>query len=148
MINLRFFTLALGVAAIHLYSALIILLGTTVVIHTTPLALLTFIPPNWAAVLMIASSIAAFGAFAFPNLNSRQVIWLILPQQLLLMLTMISVGLAIYTGHYPDGYVPAGEGLFISVDQIWCLTFVFWHIIEYGAVFASKKVSRDGIKGL
>ena len=140
MINLRFFTLALGVAMAHLYCGLVILLGTPVVVKVAPLALLSFLSANWLGVLLIAASLAAFFAFTFPKLRTLYIIWLIAPQQIFLLFSLVSVLLSIYSGHYPDGYPPDGDGLFISVDQIWLLTVCFWHTIEYGAIFVSKRL--------
>ena len=58
-------------------------------------------------------------------------IFLLAPQQVLLLAHFTSAFLAIMFGQYPDGYTPDGGSAFIFVDQVWLLMVVVLHTFEY-----------------
>lgn len=137
-VNLRFFTLAIGVAIAHFVSGILIITGGKSVAKTVPLALLGDLCDN---VYVLGTSLivaSIFAVWAFLGERSRlKTLLMLAPQQFILALSLLSAMVAIITGTYSDGYVPVGGWLFISADQIWLITMCFWHTIEYGAIFSS-----------
>lgn len=135
MINFRFFSLALGVAWAHIASGILIFLNFNA-IKVTPLAFLKVIPipQPFNGTILILASLLVFAAYV-TNTNKNVKPWitltLLLPQQFLLLLSLISILLAVATGTYPDGYSPQGGGIFILADQLWMLTICIWHTVEY-----------------
>lgn len=72
-----------------------------------------------SAVLLSVGVAAVIGVFV--SATSPWRFWLLVPQQGVLGLQLISINLAVWNGIYPDGYMPAGGWRFILGDQIWAL---------------------------
>ncbi len=53
---------------------------------------------------------------------------------------------AVVSGHYPDGYVPEGGSIFIFVDQIWLMTIIFWHTMEYWTTLTWVKKEEPNVQ--
>jgi len=73
-----------------------------------------------AAIIMIMTGwLAIMGSLYGAFLTHRLHILCFLPQQILLFLQIVGITKIFFTGVYPDGYQPHGEGWFILADQIW-----------------------------
>ena len=132
-VTLRFFSIALGVATVHFFSGIVILINAKA-LHTTPLSLLSYVLSErpWAiSFVLIATSILAALPFVLKPKNHFVFIFLLAPQQVLLLAHFTSAFLAIMFGQYPDGYTPDGGSAFIFVDQVWLLMVVVLHTFEY-----------------
>ena len=81
--------------------------------------------------MLIATSILAALPFVLKPKNHFVFIFLLAPQQVLLLAHFTSAFLAIMFGQYPDGYTPDGGSAFIFVDQVWLLMVVVLHTFEY-----------------
>jgi hypothetical protein len=128
------FPAAIVVLASHFITGLLIVLGLGEgALHTTPMSLIsTICNYNVEAVGLILIATALFAALPFAMVVSRETfVFCIAPQQILLVLHCTSAVMAISSGHYPDGYVPAGGTYFILIDQIWLLLISIWHTAEY-----------------
>mgnify|MGYP001613217691 CR=1 FL=1 len=68
---------------------------------------------------------------------------LTLPQQLILSLQFWSVVGPIFSGAYPDSYVPSGGGAFIFVDQLPVLTLTLAPVVD-AIVTAITRGNSDG----
>jgi hypothetical protein len=131
--NLRFFSIAIGVAIVHFSSGVVILINTKA-LHTTPLSLLAqvLLEKSWTvSFVLIATSVLAALPFALRTKNRWLFVFLVAPQQILLLAHFMSAFLAIMSGQYPDGYAPDGGSTFIFVDQAWLLMVVVLHTFEY-----------------
>ena len=129
----RFFSIAVGVAAVHFLSGIVILINAKA-LHTTPLSLLSYVLSErpWAiSFVLIATSILAVLPFVLKPQNHLVFMLLVAPQQILLVAHFASAFLAIMFGQYPDGYTPDGGSAFIFVDQVWLLMVVVLHTFEY-----------------
>jgi hypothetical protein len=123
----------LGVAIIHIFSGLIVLCGIGPVLKTTPLALMTLATggDNYViAMILIVTGLVAIIPFFF-NVSKEVFVSCIASQQVLLIIHFFSAAIAIFFGHYADGYVPAGGSYFIAVDQSWLIMITIWHTIIY-----------------
>ena len=132
-INLRFFSIAIGVAIVHFSSGVIILINAKA-LHTTPLSLLAQVlsEKSWAiSFVLIATSILAVLPFVLKTKSHWLFVILVASQQILLLAHFMSAFLAIMSGQYPDGYAPDGGSAFIFVDQAWLLMIVVLHTFEY-----------------
>jgi hypothetical protein len=132
-VALRFFSIAVGVAAVHFCSGVVILINAKA-LHTTPLSLLAHVlsERSWAtSFVLIVTSILAVLPFVLKTKNHLVFVLLIAPQQILLLVHFMSAFLAIMFGQYPDGYAPDGGSAFIFVDQVWLLMVVVLHTFEY-----------------
>lgn len=135
-LELRYFSIPLGVALAHTVTAACILLGGLPTLLTTPLSTLSYLVgnPYWIAAILIATSIlAAIPYFSMHGTRLRFML-LVAPQQILLLFHLIAVITAIYVGHYADGYVPVGGSFFIATDQVWLLSVILFHTLEYSEV--------------
>jgi hypothetical protein len=116
-----------------LFSGIVILINPKA-LHTTPLSLLSYVLSErpWAiSFVLIATSILAVLPFVLKPKNHFVFIFLLAPQQVLLLAHFTSAFLAIMFGQYPDGYTPDGGSAFIFVDQVWLLMVVVLHTFEY-----------------
>lgn len=133
--NLRCFSIALGVAIVHLLSGIDIFVGRGMahVVSTTPLAYLHHLVghPYYVAVILIGTALLAVVPFAVSKPSHLFFMLMIGPQQLLLLTHLVSAVTAIATGTYPDGYAPAGGSMFIFADQSWLLMVIVLHSLEY-----------------
>ena len=132
--ELRSFSVAVAVALAHTATAVLIVIGGLPTLSVTPLALTSEIIGNQyilAAVLVFSSACAVVPFISARRLSRTAFSLLLAPQQLLLLLHFTAVIVAVVLGQYPDGYVPKGGGYFIAADQIWILTIVFFHSMEY-----------------
>jgi hypothetical protein len=132
-VTLRFFSIAIGVAIVHFSSGLVILINAKA-LHTTPLSLLAHVlsERSWAiSFVLMATSILAVLPFIFKTKSHLVFMFLVAPQQTLLLAHFMSASLAIIFGQYPDGYAPDGGSAFIFVDQMWLLMVVVLHTFEY-----------------
>lgn len=77
--------------------------------------------------LFSGSLLLVVGFFGIFGLARDEFRWL-LPQQFCLTVQLICILLVIYSGHYPDHYVPKGGRSFIFADQLPALLFSFSHI--------------------
>lgn len=79
-----------------------------------------YLPENVAGgiAFVIVGILALFPRFA-PDV--RVSAYLLVPQQLTLMLQLASVNIAVFNGQYPDGYIPFGTRGFIFADQAWAV---------------------------
>lgn len=121
------------VGVVHLVAGIGVLIQPTALL-VTPFASLVQITvwlgtPTQAAgtVMVLAGAMAIFAASRWRALNGWQAILMFLPQQLLLMLQLMSITMALVEGHYPDGYVPAGGAWFILTDQMWAWVLAISH---------------------
>jgi hypothetical protein len=71
---------------------------------------------------------------------------LLIPQQLVLLLQIWSISTALVTGHYPDGYIPAGGPWFILTDQIWAWILIISHSL-WLAAYIYQGARGDGRTG-
>jgi hypothetical protein len=132
-INLRFFSIAIGVAIVHFFSGVVILINAEA-LHTTPLSLLAQLLSERSlaiSVVLIVTSVSAVLPFVLNTKNHWLFVLLVAPQQILLLAHFMSAFLAIMSGQYPDGYAPNGGSAFIFVDQAWLLMVVVLHTFEY-----------------
>jgi hypothetical protein len=132
-LNLRFFSVAIGVAIVHFSSGVVILINAKA-LHTTPLSLLAQVlsERSWAvSFVLIATSVLAVLPFVLKTKNRWLFVFLVAPQQILLLAHFTSAFFAIMSGQYPDGYPPDGGSAFIFVDQVWLLMVVVLHTFEY-----------------
>jgi hypothetical protein len=134
-LNLRFFSIAIGVAIVHFSSGVVILINAKA-LHTTPLSLLAQVLSErpWAvSFVLIATSVLAVLPFVLKTKNRWLFVFLVAPQQILLLAHFMSAFFAIMSGQYPDGYAhaPDGGSAFIFVDQVWLLMVVVLHTLEY-----------------
>jgi hypothetical protein len=116
-----------------LFSGIVILINAKA-LHTTPLSLLSYVlseRPRAISFVLIATSILAVLPFVLKPKNHFVFIFLLAPQQVLLLAHFTSAFLAIMFGQYPDGYTPDGGSAFIFVDQVWLLMVVMLHTFEY-----------------
>ena len=147
----RFFSIAVGVAAVHFLSGIVILINAKA-LHTTPLSLLSYVLSErpWAiSFVLIATSILAVLPFVLKPQNHLVFMLLVAPQQILLVAHFASAFLAIMFGQYPDGYTPDGGSAFIFVDQVWLLmvAVVFTSLnfyVEARIVGGSHSVGPEG----
>lgn len=133
-VNLRFFTIAVLVAISHLAIGLMVWLGNVEpALHTTQMDLISKIfnynPMTVGLVFAISAIMAAIPFIeTYPR---RRGLLLVIPQQVILLIQAVSILLALWNGHYPDGYVPKSGSNFIFVDQLMLLTLIVWHTLEY-----------------
>lgn len=134
--NLRLFPLGLGVAVIHILSGSFILLGYHAVTSVTPLALLYQLTDNATAVglTLLIVGFVALRPFMVKDVHQSQFVVCMAPQQILLLMHAVSVIWSAAVGHYPDGYAPKDNGVFILNDQDWLLLVVFSHTYKYYAL--------------
>ena len=133
-VELRSFSVAVAVALAHTATACLIVMGGLPTLSVTPLAITSALIGNQyilAAALLFSSLCAAIPFLSTRRLSKLKFSLLLAPQQLLLLLHFTAVVVAITLGQYPDGYAPKGGGYFIAADQIWMLTIVFFHTMEY-----------------
>ena len=64
--------------------------------------------------------------FMWPTANRWAFMVLLAPQQILLLSHLMSIEMALFSGHYADGYIPKGGAYFIFADQIWLLMVIFF----------------------
>ena len=79
-----------------------------------------------AATMLLAALLALRVARQRPGLVA---IFVLIPQQSLLVITAIGAFAYACMGHYADGYVPAGGGLFIFADQLPRVLFAITHLV-------------------
>lgn len=98
-----------------------------------------------AYILIIVGILAVIAStYTFPYR-----VFLLIPQQLVLLLQVWSISLAMASGRYPDGYIPVGGGAFILNDQIWPWLLTVSHsawlaaFIYYGVRDSGGDSSRD-----
>jgi hypothetical protein len=104
-INLRFFSIAIGVAIVHFSSGIIILINAKA-LHTTPLSLLAHVLSEkpWAvSCVLIVISVLAVLPFILRTKSHWVFVLLVAPQQILFLAHFTSAFLAIMAGQYPDG---------------------------------------------
>jgi hypothetical protein len=94
----------------------------TAIKHVPLLPLGFFLAPelNLAAALLLVSGMAIYAMHA-RRLSHHVVCALLLPQQSLLVITMLGAIVAVIRGQYADGYVPVpsgGSAWFILADQV------------------------------
>jgi hypothetical protein len=133
-INLRFFTLAIAVAAAHFMTAATLLTAASASLRVTPLVIIgDLLLGNVAAVIIVlfVSSTLACIPFAMPKPVRRDLLLFVTPQQALVILHIFAAVWVVASGRYPDGYYPTDRWHFIAVDQVWVLTICFWHTIEF-----------------
>lgn len=132
-LNLRYFSIAIGAAAVHFLSGLDILVGDGSVLATTPLFFMSFLLGSHYAVaaILIFTALMAVVPFLMTKPTHLLFMAMVAPQQMLLLSHFVSVAIALISGHYPDGYVPAGGAYFIFADQAWLLMIVALHTAEY-----------------
>ena len=132
---MRNFYVAAGVGFVHIFTGLLIFasLDPSAITHTTPIAIMSrFLgSPYVTAAVLISVGIPAIIPMLKPGICRLGFILLVAPQQVLLFTHAASAIWSISVGHYADGYVPAGGSLFIFADQIWLLTLVAFHTVEY-----------------
>jgi hypothetical protein len=73
----------------------------------------------WAvSFVLIATSVLAVLPFVLKTKNRWLFVFLVAPQQILLLAHFMSAFFAIMSGQYPDGCAPDGGSAFIFVDQV------------------------------
>jgi hypothetical protein len=136
----------------HIISGVAVLM-TADAVNVTPLATLHLVANRFGytngfagAVLILAGMMAVIGG----NLRYDFHRWfygtLFLPQQVLLVLQVVSICTALGVGKYPDGYIPVGGAWFILTDQIWAWVLAVCHSIWLAAFIYGKGTVR-GISG-
>jgi len=131
-------------AALHTIEAGIIL-ATTIADSSIGLAsLLTAASDRQLlALTMLGSSGAAVCGAARRNLIA---IFALLPQQMLLFITAAGALYFAVSGHYADGYVPLGGGVFILADQLPRLLFCLVHSVAfYQWIYAPDPLDGPGM---
>jgi hypothetical protein len=128
-VELRHFFVTPGVAAAHALSGLAIFAGAESVLKTTPLYLLGLIvhKPIQRCYYPDRDRRSCNNTLFYARAASK----MILPQRYLLLMHLMSAGVAIMAGQYHDGYVPNGGSAFIFADQIRLLMVVVVHTLEY-----------------
>jgi len=128
-------------AALHMIEAGIIL-ATTIADSSIGLAsLLAAGDRQVLALTMVGASLAAVCGAGRRNLIA---IFALLPQQMLLFIT---AGGALYfavLGHYADGYVPIGGGVFILADQLPRVLFCLVHSVAFYQWIYAPDPDLDG----
>lgn len=90
------------------------------------------IPAGW---LLIGVGLAAIvGASDWLWLSHRMRVTCFVPQQLVLLSQLWSIGEALALGHYPDGYIPLGGAWFILADQVQAWILAVSHSIWMAAI--------------
>lgn len=132
-LNMRLFAVGVGVAVIHIYNGVSILLGYKAIAEITPVAFLTHLIGNITAVgvVLIVVGLLALRPFMVGNIGRVGFILCVAPQQVVLLMHSVSVIVATVTGHYPDGYAPADGGVFISNDQAAWVVVSIGHTYKY-----------------
>ena len=109
----------------------VVLLFSSAPLHVSALAALATAPQYVVAGIYLGASFLALLPIAFPRLDMRFIgVLYVLPQQWLMMSCFWIIGVAIYRGQYPDGYVPLRYGnphLFILQDQLLTLINIAVH---------------------
>jgi hypothetical protein len=131
------FPAAIVVLVVHLIIGILLLLGLgSASIYVTPLSLISLLVNYHPTIVGLILALTAFSA-SIPFIKSiprTAFVLCIAPQQTLLVLHSAGVLLAISSGHYPDGYVPAGGGYFILIDQVGVFVVSIWHTFEYSRI--------------
>jgi len=150
LVNLRLFTVGAAVAIVHLVTGLAIWLGNaSYALHTTPINLISIAfgnSPSTVGSVLIITALLALIPFLVKEPNRGLLVACIFPQQVLLFLHLFSIFGALITGHYPDGYVPNGGSIFIFIDQLWLMTIVFWHTMEYWTTLAWPRKGDNNVQ--
>lgn len=99
----------------------------------TPFSEIMSLGGSTAAPILIIAGALAIGT-CFEATPTAWKIFMIVPQQSILLLQASSLILTLFLGHYPDGYVPNAvwPRLFIFNDQIWsifCFLAHTWEVI-------------------
>ena len=105
-------------ALLHVIEAIIVMLSSAAD-ASLPIAALLWVIPNRVLVVgtMMLSSLMGISAISGkPRLTAKEVIFLLLPQQILLFFTAAGAWLAVWHGGYPDGVLRST--LFITADQL------------------------------
>ena len=113
---------------LHLFWAALLIVNSDVQ-HVTALAHLTDIASRGviASMLVIVALLAAWAI-------THHGFLLLLPQQMVMVMSAVSAVVTISEGKYPDGTVPASPHLFILTDQ--------WPVIVIAAFHTIAVVSR------
>ena len=80
--------------------------------------------------------------FMWPTANRWAFMVLLAPQQILLLSHLMSIEMALFSGHYADGYIPKGGAYFIFADQIWLLMVIAFHTLEYAETYKIRVVAE------
>ena len=64
------------------------------------------------AIILIVTALMAVVPFLLAKPTHLLFMAMVAPQQMILLSHFVSVAIALISGHYPDGYVPAGGGVF------------------------------------
>jgi hypothetical protein len=99
--------------------------------------------PLAGVVMIVAGCLAMAGCTSAPLQRSLVAI-LFLPQQILLLLQLVSISEALLRGAYPDGYVPVGGGWFILADQSWAWVLAISHTVWLTAALYRGEPERGG----
>jgi hypothetical protein len=78
-------------------------------------------------VLLTAGTLAVLAPLAAQHSRAR--FWMLVPQQAVLILQLISINISVWNGIYPDLYKPGGGWKFILTDQIWAMGLSSTYII-------------------
>lgn len=93
--------------------------------------------------IVTAMILTVFGVCALlAALTNWSLTWrvrLALPQQFILVVQFVSIGLAVSLGVYPDGYIPVGRGIFIFFDQLPILALTTYH--TFCIILAVRKLN-------
>ena len=132
-LDLRYFIIAVAVAAVHLFTGIALLIGGRALLATTPLHFTADLFGNRHVVAAVLMTAAIMAVVPFLILHPPRLLFVLMlaPQQILLSLHFVSVVTAIAAGQYPDGYVPAGGAYFIFADQAWLLMVIAVHTWGY-----------------
>lgn len=94
-------------------------------------------------VLIAAGATAVFASSDWLWWGHKRRVLLFAPQQILLLLQIISTGMALTLGVYPDGYIPKGGGWFILADQVWALILALSHSLWLAGLLYGRVYSGD-----
>jgi hypothetical protein len=107
-------TTLVGIA--HIVCGIAVLVDP-VALNVTPLAALASmnnpVLAGWGLIVVGVMAVVACNMTFVVN------VLMLLPQQALLILQVLSISKVLITGQYPDGYLPSGGSWFILTDQIW-----------------------------
>lgn len=132
--------MVLCAVAIHLSWAYALALDPSALGATAIHAIYRFVPSRdgVAIVCCLVAMLALIGIF---SRSSKTVIWLLIPQQIVLTFSAAGAIEAIYLGQYADGVLrPIG---FIFGDQVSSIWMAFWHTM---AIVAHAARLRKGWK--
>lgn len=132
--------MVLCAVSIHISWGIVLAFDASTLDGTAVHAIYRFFPSR-EAVALICVLVAMLALLGISSRSSKLVIWLLIPQQIILTFSAAGAIEAIYLGQYADGVLrPIG---FIFGDQIASLWMAWWHTM---AIVAHAARLRKGWK--